>query len=647
MSQITRLVPTPGPGSGSVTSVSGGNNITITGDPTVNPTVNVSGTTNHAVQVGNATGSLTSIPVGLTGQVLTGVTGGDPVFAAPPASGVTSITGNTGAAQTGAINLVTANSTPIFAGSGGTITLDFDLTSNLLLGANAVSLAGGTDNVGYGRNAGEALTTGLNNTFIGSFAGFQHTTGNNSTAVGSFALAGALAGAGGNTALGSLALQSVTTGDFNIGLGFNAGGLYNGTESFNICIGNEGTIGESSVIRIGNSVQHASTYIAGIDGVNVGSTAKVVTMGTAGTADQLGTATITAGTGITVTPGANTITIDATGGGVTSITGTTGGAQAGAITLSGGTTGLAYGGAAGTITSTFAGITANGGTVNLGTDNTTNAITIGTGTGGRTINIGLSAANNLLFLGTANGSAATNIQAGSGSLVLNSTGGTASLDATSGVSINSTAGALSLGTGANNFAVDIGTAGTRTVTLGSTTSTSSTAIRSGTGNVAINTGLTVDSTGRNTNAVQPMFIASQTGNQTNVTGDGTVYTVTFTNEIVDQNNNFDATSTFTAPITGNYLFCVGLQVQGLTAAMTNDLIFVVTTAATYRLVQGNFFATSITGLINWSGSVIANMTVGDTAIVRIQCNGGTKVVTIPGSTATGFRSPYFSGTLLC
>ena len=131
MSQITKLKVTSGPGSGTVTSVSGGNNITITGVPTVNPTVNVSGTTNHAVQVGNALGALTSIPVGLTGQVLTGVTGGDPIFAPLPAGGVTSITGNTGPAQTGAINLITANSTPIFAGAAGTITLDFALRNHI------------------------------------------------------------------------------------------------------------------------------------------------------------------------------------------------------------------------------------------------------------------------------------------------------------------------------------------------------------------------------------------------------------------------------------------------------------------------------------------------------------------------------------
>jgi len=41
MSQAINLIPTSGPGSGTVTSVSGGTGITITGTSTVNPTVNL------------------------------------------------------------------------------------------------------------------------------------------------------------------------------------------------------------------------------------------------------------------------------------------------------------------------------------------------------------------------------------------------------------------------------------------------------------------------------------------------------------------------------------------------------------------------------------------------------------------------------
>lgn len=54
-------------------SLSGGSNITVTGSPVSlggAGVIAVSGTTNHAVQVGNSTGSLTSLGTGSTGQVL-------------------------------------------------------------------------------------------------------------------------------------------------------------------------------------------------------------------------------------------------------------------------------------------------------------------------------------------------------------------------------------------------------------------------------------------------------------------------------------------------------------------------------------------------------------------------------------------------
>ena len=77
-------------GSGNVTLTDGAN-VTITGALNA-ATFAVSGTTDHAVQVGNATGSLTSVSVGTTGTVLIGNTAADPSFSASPV--VTSITIN-------------------------------------------------------------------------------------------------------------------------------------------------------------------------------------------------------------------------------------------------------------------------------------------------------------------------------------------------------------------------------------------------------------------------------------------------------------------------------------------------------------------------------------------------------------------------
>lgn len=187
-----------------------------------------------------------------------------------------SITGNTGGARPpsgGNWNIVTANSNIIFAGAGSTETVDFAATSNILLGSSG------------------AITSGTNN-----------------IALGQLALASATSGAQ-NTALGVSALTAITTGSNNIAVGYNAGSSLTVANSNNILIGSTGVVGDSATIRLGTNGTHTKTYVAGIDGVNVGSVAKVVTLAS----DQLGTATITAGSGITVTPGANTITIASSG----------------------------------------------------------------------------------------------------------------------------------------------------------------------------------------------------------------------------------------------------------------------------------------------------------------------------------------------
>jgi len=70
------VTPTAG-----IINISGGNNLTTTG--TIGPntvTISLSGITQHDVQVGGASNSLTQIVNGTTGQVLTAQTGADPIW---------------------------------------------------------------------------------------------------------------------------------------------------------------------------------------------------------------------------------------------------------------------------------------------------------------------------------------------------------------------------------------------------------------------------------------------------------------------------------------------------------------------------------------------------------------------------------------
>jgi hypothetical protein len=61
-----------------VLTVTGGNNIGTTGAGST-VTINLDGTTDHTVQIGNATGSLTSLAAATDGQIIIGSTGLDPV----------------------------------------------------------------------------------------------------------------------------------------------------------------------------------------------------------------------------------------------------------------------------------------------------------------------------------------------------------------------------------------------------------------------------------------------------------------------------------------------------------------------------------------------------------------------------------------
>ena len=127
MSQITRNIFSSGPGGfvqtltsnggGAVgpdgannINVVGGNNITGTGNPGTNTiTFNVTGTTNHAIQVGNATGSLTSLAVAGNGQIPIGSAGADPIIANITAGSGISISNGAGSITISATDSVSWN----------------------------------------------------------------------------------------------------------------------------------------------------------------------------------------------------------------------------------------------------------------------------------------------------------------------------------------------------------------------------------------------------------------------------------------------------------------------------------------------------------------------------------------------------------
>lgn len=314
-------------------SVSEANGLATNGQMWIGTTaVNAGGTHINVGSLTSPDGSLTfgySSP-NITVQVNGGTTVGK------------TITGNTGGAlppSGGNWNIITSNSTPKFAGSGSTETLDFAL-NNLTLGTSLPLLTSGNLNVGLGRDALAALTSGTVNVAVGYHAALALTTGSGNTAVGENALLNVTTGAGNtavgtsalstaitlasnNTAIGNNCLSGVGTGVYNIGLGTSAGLNYVNTDTSNIAIGNAGVGAESNTIRIGTqasaSYTHSACYIAGIVGVTT-SNSQLVTINSS--TGQLGVVSASGFTWTDVTGATQTIAvangyITDRGGGVT------------------------------------------------------------------------------------------------------------------------------------------------------------------------------------------------------------------------------------------------------------------------------------------------------------------------------------------
>lgn len=153
------------------------------------------------------------------------------------------------------------------------------------------------------------LSDGSINTFIGNGCG-NTGSGQRNAGFGSSAMNSAT-GTAQCIGFGASALSHIVNGVGTIGIGFNCGSSYTGSESGNVLIGSsqDGTGGESNVTRIATG--NSKCFLGGITGNTATSSAVVVGLNT-GTQQLLQT-TITAGTGISVTPSGGIITIAATG----------------------------------------------------------------------------------------------------------------------------------------------------------------------------------------------------------------------------------------------------------------------------------------------------------------------------------------------
>jgi len=130
------------------------------------------------------------------------------------------------------------------------------------------------------------------------------------------------------------------------------------------------------------------------------------------------------------------------------------------------------------------------------------------------------------------------------------------------------------------------------------------------------------------------FIANTSTTHSNVTGDGTVYTVIFDTTTANEGSNYNtSTGIFTAPVAGNYLFNTTVELTGITSAMTYAQYAIAGTVTVYV----NAYECSYSGTLIVSAPLTLALAQGATVAVTIQVAGGTKVVSIANSFFSGFQ----------
>ena len=209
--------------------------------------------------------------------------------------------------------------------------------------------------------------------------------------------------------------------------------------------------------------------------------------------------------------------------------------------------------------------------------------------------------------------------------------------AAAGVTFNG--GTFAAGTDALDNAVNIGTLANagRTTTIGNTTAASVLALKYGTGDFtlasATGTVMSALDTGEVTMPLQPAFLAG--GNAVaNVSGDGTAYTITW-GETIDRNGDYDGTSTFTAPVTGFYMFCAVVECTDWNVAITRGNFNIVTSNRPFGNFIMNWNPVVNANDITLSTSCLCDMDAGDTCTVRINFQNGAKQIDFAGGTFSG------------
>ena len=221
--------------------------------------------------------------------------------------------------------------------------------------------------------------------------------------------------------------------------------------------------------------------------------------------------------------------------------------------------------------------------------------------------------------------------------------GTDPVEPDASASVIFTGGQVAAGTTTNVIRTDSLAASTVTIEIQRSTATASTTIGSNGVSHYDSVDFTVDSNGWvQNNASLPSFYAGVSTTPTNVTGDGTSYTILFDAIQFNTGSYYDAsTGIFTAPYAGVYLLTAAVAMTDLDAAMTRGFATIVMDGADdfviFDLDIGG--ARNVAGTFCASGSVIVSLAATNTAKVIVQIDNSTKTADIN-------QNCKFSGSLI-
>lgn len=144
----------------------------------------------------------------------------------------------------------------------------------------------------------------------------------------------------------------------------------------------------------------------------------------------------------------------------------------------------------------------------------------------------------------------------------------------------------------------------------------------------------ISAAGEITMPLNPAVLAYQASADNNVTGDGTSAVLgagVAVTEVYDQGSDFVTSGTFTAPVTGRYLFV--LQMNLRTTATTGGTTWSTKIVTSNRTYQSSFYPTrnTVAGLYGANNalgdcfSVVADMDAADTCTFQVLSSGGSKV----------------------